>query len=286
VAATTTSTISEYIDTALQVAKLGLHNRTIFAPGDAAQMALDIADLRNVQGSTATFGRLNTLTASDVGEGVEYQAWQALDPTTVDVAATKHQVGTHITKEAINSGANELQLWVKAGEELAASMGTKVNVDVCSAFASFSASQGSTGTDIVFADIRTAYDTLMTAKARPPFFCVLHTHQWTDLMSESSSPLVDASKNPLAEGFYGQYFYDDLLGMNWFLTQDVQTANAGADLAGAMFTSDAIGISWKQDFELEAEWNKNKQQWELLMTGFWGVGIADNSSGIKLVTDA
>jgi len=289
VAQTTSGNVpSEWVEYTLQAARLGLRNRTIFAPGDPGHTSdvLDIADLRgDGNGVSGVFSRYGTVTASTGAEGVEYSAWQAFDPSTTAIAITKQQAGIVLTKERLMKARTELGEWVKAGEELSRAMAQKVNVDVCSAFSSFSSSVGSTGTNITNANILTAVDTLQTAKAEGQLHCVLHTHQWYDLMTESNSPLADASKTALADKLYMQYFYDDIYGLRWFTTQDVQSANAGADWCGAMFSPEAIGLSWGQDFDLEVEWDKNSQVWELLMTAYWGVGIADTNCGLKLVTD-
>jgi hypothetical protein len=53
-----------------------------------------------------------------------------------------------------------------------------------------------------------------------------------------------------------------------------------------MFSPEAIGLSWGQDFTLETEWDKNSQLWELILTAYWGVGIASDDCGVKIVTDA
>jgi hypothetical protein len=285
---TDSTLVAEYVDTALQVAVLGLRARTIFAPGDPGHspQVIQIADLRDVPGLTATFGRFNTLTASDGEEGVEYAGWQDLDPATSDITGIKKEVGTQITWEARKAAANQLQLWVKAGEELAAAMATKINVDVCATFASLSTTVGSTGVNITNANILAARNTLEVANAYGPHYVVLHSQQWYDLMTEANSPLVDASKTNMAEGFYGNYFYDDIYGMVWYITNDVQTANAGADRCGSMFNPEAFGLNWLKDFGLAVTWDDDTYAWKLKMTGYWGTGVVTDEAGVKLVTDA
>lgn len=280
---------TEWIALTKQTARLALRNMTVFAPGDPGHDpgVLDLADIRGEgKGLSAAYTRYAQLIASTVGEGEEYAGWQTFTPAVTSVTVSKQQVGLQLTKERRKKGGSGLDEWINAGLELAEAMATKVNVDVCSAFASFSSSTGSTGVDITNANILTARDALYTSRAKGPLHVVLHTHQWFDLMSEASSPLTNASINPLASGHFMQYFYDSLYGLRWFLTQDVQTANAGADRAGAMFTPEAIGMSWGQDFDLEVEWDKNAQLHELLLTCYYGVGIVDQNSGRKLVTDA
>jgi len=273
----------------MKAAKLGLRNRTIFAPGDSGHSpdVLDIADLRgDGNGLDGVFTRYGTVTASTGAEGVEYAGWQAFTPAATAVTVAKQQVGIQLTRERLMKARNELEEWVKVGVELGRAMASKVNVDVCAIFASFSHSEGSTGTNVANSNILSAINTLQTYKAEGQLHCVLHTQQWYDLMSEANSPLADASKTQLAEGLYMQYFYDDIYALRWYTTQDVATANAGADRCGAMFSPEAIGLSWGQDFTLETEWDKNSQLWELILTAYWGVGIASDDCGVKLVTDA
>lgn len=280
---------SEWVAYTLQAAKLGLRSRTIFAPGDPGHDpgVLDIADLRgDGAGLTGVFSRYGNITASTGAEGVEYAGWTAFTPTAATVALAKQQVGVQITRERLMTTQSELNEWIKAGQELARSMASKVNVDVCAILASFTDQAGATTVNLTNANILTAVNYLEAANADRPYVVTLHTQQWYDLMTEASSPLVDASKTKMAEDFYGNYFYDDIYGLRWFITNDVPTATAGADRSGGMFNAEAIGLSWGLDFSLEVEWDKNKQLWELLMTGYWGVGIADDNCGAEILSDA
>lgn len=287
-APTTKTTVADYERYALQVAKLSLANAAIFAPQGIAfnNDILDIVDKRTGNSLTATFGEWGTLTAQDVGEGVEYQGYAPMTLSTTDITATRSVVGTEITWEADKVAADELQMWVNAGAVLGQSMAKKFNEDICALFDSFTTEVGSTGTNIDNADIQSGIAALQLANVPGQYACVLHGQQWYDLISESSSPLTDASKTQKAEQFYNGWFIDDIYGLNWFITNGVQTANAGADRAGAMFGPGAIGVVWGQDFTLEKEWNKDKGLWELLLSTRYGVGIADDDRGVAVVTDA
>jgi len=279
---------TEYIAYVQKAAKLGLRGSTIFSPGDAgfSQDVIDIANMTQDKGMTAAFSRYNNTTASDGVEGVDYAGWQAFTPTSTSITATKKNVGMLLTYERLQKASDQLGEWVKAGVELGRSMAQKVNVDVCSTFNSFTQNVTSSGANITNAKVLEAIDTLRSANVRGQLITVLHDHMWYDLMSETSSALTNASINQMAEGLFMQYFYDGLYGMRWFLTTDVQTANAGADRCGAMFSPEAIGVAWKKDFTIETEWNKDKQAWEILLTCYYGVGLADAASGLKLVFDA
>lgn len=280
---------AEWVMYALQAARLGLRARTIFAPGDPGHDpgVLDIADLRgDGAGRIGTFASYGALTASTGVEGAAYAGWQAFTPATVNVTLAKQQIGVQITRERLMATGNELNEWVSAGRELARALASKVNVDVCAIFASFTPAVTSAGVNITNANVLTAINTLEAANVDGPYHICLHGQQWYDLMTEASSPLVDASKTQMAEGFYMKYFYDDIYSLRWFITNDVPTANAGADRAGCIWGPAGIGLVWGPDFTLEVEWDKNAQLWELLLTGWWGVGIADDDSGCEITTDA
>jgi len=278
---------TEYTAYSLKTALLALRNRSIFVPGGPgfSQDVMQIADVTGQgQGLTGSFGRYGALTASEVAESAEYNAWQAFTPTTVLVTATKHQVGTIITKERMKKTVNPAQEWTLAGTELGRAMATLVNKDVCSLFASFTATSGGTTVDATWAGVRNGQGALRALGVAGELIFVLHEQSYGELLAEAGSPLITASMTRLAEGYYQNYYVDNIIGMRWYVTADVQPATT-VDWVGGMFNNEAIGMSWGQDFELEVEWNKNTQCWEILLTCYYGCGIANQSCGQKHLTD-
>lgn len=279
----------EYIQYALAGARLSLRAQTVFAPGDPgfSTQVLDLVDMTgDGAGLDAVFGRYGTVTASDGAEGVDYAGWQAFDPTTTTVTAVKHNAGVKMTWERLKKSKSEIGEWAKAGIELGRALASLVNTDVCTAFSSFTNTTTDTGNDITFDDITTAIDELHGRDVEGQMYLTIPWRWWSDLIKESSTPLTDASKTQLAEGFYNRYFFDDALGLVWFITNDCPSINAGADRQGALFTAEAIGMSWAKDIGIDVTWDPDSYTWKLLGTAYWGVGIASDDCGEGLEFDA
>ena len=285
---TTTTTIgANYLATVINEVNLALSAKTIFVPGGVGfnTNTLDIKDMTGVQGMTARFGEVNAFTASIVDEDTEYAAYQATTPTSVTITACRHVVGTRVTKQSIMGAVNEFDIWKIAGRQLAQAMGNEIDTTVTTSFASFGTTIGTTNTDITLANITEAAQTLRNANVDEKITIVLHGNQWDDLMNEDDSPLVNAGMNQMAEGYWARWFYTDLFDLTWLVSNSVQTANAGEDYCGAMFSSKAIGLVWKGAPEIEYEWNKDAARWDILLSAYFAVDVVDDDRGLKIVTD-
>jgi len=278
---------TQYIEYSLKQTLLALRNRTIFVPGGVGwgNEVFQLADVTGQgNGLSGVFGRYNALTASEVAEGAEYNGWQAFTPSVAAVTATRHAVGTIITHERLKKAKNAAQEWVNAGLALGRSAAAYVNKDFCSIFSSFSTGSGTSGSDATFAMARSAVQSLRTAGVEGQIIFVLHEQSWAEMLAESSSPLNTASVSRLADQAYMNYYVDDILGCRWFITADVQAATT-VDWVGGVFNAEAIGVTWGEDFKLEVEWNKNAASYEMLLSWWHGIGIADQNCGRKHLTD-
>ena len=288
--AVTKSTISDFQEIVTASIRLGLSSNVLFFPGADGMSAVEYIDLTGGQGLTSKGTIFDVPSPNAVGENQEYQGWQDLTLTSVDVTASKTQVGYIASRESLRDAKSELDLFANLGKNLGQSMANEMNKNVCTLFASATTSVGSTGVDLTLANIRSAINTLQVANARGPISIILHATQWGDLVGEGSSPLGNASytgTTGIAEQVFNQWFISDALyGARFLITNDVQTTNAGADYAGVAMSPEAIRVVTDTPLEVEVEWNKNKQSYEVLATGYWGQGIQDQNQIVGIVTDA
>jgi hypothetical protein len=77
-----------------------------------------------------------------------------------------------------------------------------------------------------------------------------------------------------------------LFGVNVYQTTNVQTANTGADRAGAMFSSEALGLATKWPARTELQRDASLRATEIVVTACYGVGELVDSFGVPIVTDA
>ena len=164
----------------------------------------------------------------------------------------------------------------------------------------FTSTVGTSGTDIDWDDIADAKATLGIAKASGQAMCILHPRQWGDLEKAALSLGVlpaESMGGAIMAGFdayKGRY-----MGVDFFTSSHVPTANAAADRAGCMFVRG--GIAWA-DAMMDSEGDANildlgaarlerVRQGEYLATSwlfstYCGVAKAIDGAGVAIITDA
>jgi hypothetical protein len=129
----------------------------------------------------------------------------------------------------------------------------KIDVDICALLAGFGTAVGSSGTNLSLANILSAIYTLELANAPGPYVGVLHPVQIADLrtaIEDSSSGIFTGGsvRGGAAEigtnedtGYFGSF-----MGIDWYQSTNVPTANSAADRAGGAFSKNyALGMVQK-----------------------------------------
>jgi hypothetical protein len=164
----------------------------------------------------------------------------------------------------------------------------------------FTSQAGSTGVDATWNDVVDGKTLLGIAKASGPMLGMIHPRQWGDLEADALTLGLAADAgmggviNVGLDQFKGRW-----LGVDFFSSSAVPTANGGADRAGGIFTRG--GIAWA-DVQLAAEADPNiidlgrarferSRKGTYLMTAYVtsfmaGVSKAIDGAGVSLVTDA
>ena len=164
----------------------------------------------------------------------------------------------------------------------------------------FTATAGTTTVNATWNDVVDAKTTLGVAKATGPMLGIVHPRQWGDLEIDALSMGVLPAQvmagviNQGLDAFKGQW-----LGIDFFVSSAVPTANAGADRAGGIFCRG--GIAWA-DVDIPAEADPNivnlgRARFERDRKGTYletsyvtsfhaGVAQAIDGAGVSLITDA
>ena len=133
---------------------------------------------------------------------------------------------------------------------------------------------------------------------------LLHTRQWGDIQQDlltatagavQWAPATQAQLAVRGNGFKGEFF-----GIDIFTSNQVQTANAGADRAGGVFTRGAI--AWADatpvaddntmdkvildKIMLASDYDPSSGETELVMNYYCGVTEALDACGVTFVSDA
>jgi hypothetical protein len=136
------------------------------------------------------------------------------------------------------------------------------------------------------ANILTAIDKCAQINMPKPWYGFLHPQQLSDLYAESSSVYLDAAKSAqVAANTYGEYFIGRVYGVDWWVSTNVPSANAGADRAGAILSGEAIGAVISKMPQTVTDHDQSLRGDEVLTVMEYGVGEIDGTMGMYIISD-
>ncbi len=163
----------------------------------------------------------------------------------------------------------------------------------------FTATAGTSGVNATWNDVLDAKTTLGVAKASGPMLGILHPQQWGDLELDALSMGVLPAEsmggviNQGLDAFKGRW-----MGIDFFVSSAVPTANAAADRAGGIFTRGAlawadVAIDPVADPNIvslgRARFERDRKgtflETSYVTSSFQGVAQAIDAAGVSLITD-
>jgi hypothetical protein len=180
------------------------------------------------------------------------------------------------------------------------------------ALASLTGTAGTTGVNMTATDLFTAQQTLRSRRATGRLGLVLHPTQFNDLQTDLRGEVGPWQFDPQVAAAVRTSSGDNLLGMlndiEIWTSDQVATANGGADYGGGMFTlpgsASGAAIAYAEgspdpvtlaggrvfasggvvytDFDLDID----KADVQLVTNYFTAVSVASAAKGIKVITDA
>lgn len=165
----------------------------------------------------------------------------------------------------------------------------------------FSATAGSSGVDASWNDVLDAKTLLSIAKVGGPLLGILHPRQWGDLELDALTlgVLPAQTMGGVINQGLGSAYKGSWMGIDFYVSSEVPTANAGADRAGGIFGRGAV--AWA-DAQMGNEGDPNivplgRARFERVRQGNYlatsyitshaaGVAKAIDAAGTSLITDA
>ena len=226
-----------------------------------------------------------SVSAGAVNEGTDLSN-SAL--STDKVTLTAGEVGVMITVTDLLAESDILANLDEYAQQLGLAVADKIDADLAALFAALNSAGavGSTGVNLTDDNFLEALYTLEAADAPKPYHCMLHPRQWVDLRADIVTSTgvpygASAAQEIVNSGFAGVLF-----GVNVYQTTNVPTANTGADRAGAMFSSEALGIVTKWPARTELQRDASLRATEIVVTACYGVGELVDAFGVPIITDA
>jgi hypothetical protein len=258
----------------------------------------------------------NQGTPNDDGVAVdlEYNATEATDLSNValstsesNFSVSEYGIMRTVTDTSLEDSVNGAQLISTILKDAASILMTAANDDGCALFAGLSNSTGSTGVDLSIANVDDALYTLAERGIIGSLVGVLDNQQMRDFFAAlqatgtSMAVYAGAADRLMAanvDGAQGRNEAGETLrykGVTFHRSGLTDTANAGADVVGAIFLDGrdeanfdlvTFGQASKRPFRAETQRDASLRATEVVCTMRWGCGELQDTSGQKLVTDA
>lgn len=178
------------------------------------------------------------------------------------------------------------------------------NAILCDQFASVTNSVGSTGVDLTVANWFSAIGTLEANSVPGPFWAVLYPQQLADLQSSLRSETGPAEHIAASHELIqakGQGYAGNFLGVDIYVSSDVDSVNAGADSSGCMWGAGAFGYATGSPapamggtdelrpagspIVVELQRDASSAITEVVGNAYCGVALLEDSRAVEIITD-
>lgn len=205
-----------------------------------------------------------------------------LSKTATDTIAPKiyhHQVA--LTDERIMTDPDDARR--SAVQEAGQSVALKIEQDGVAQFSKFTASVGTTLTDLSLGAIRAGMSILMAASPVGEINIVLHPYEWDNILAELiASGNHPISSNVVVNDAILRYSVGRALGANWYLNSAINPADAGK-IAGAIFTRPSIIYDERTALTMEVQRDASIRGWMINTVVRAGWGVQKPEHGVKLL---
>lgn len=173
--------------------------------------------------------------------------------------------------------------------ELGASIATKIDVDLCALFDSFTTDKGpGAGNSATLATMAAGVAVLTNNKAfqygRPN--AVWHPYHWHDFWVALGQPAATyANLDELTSQALRDYFVSDLLGINHFRSSNI-AVDASDDAVSGIFNPQALWLDTRRSIRFEPERDASARAWELNVTAGYAAGVVRQEFGVGYTADA
>lgn len=175
-----------------------------------------------------------------------------------------------------------------ASRELGAAIATKIDVDLCTLFASFSANSfGTAGSAATLALYGAAISKLRAANALQygNVNAVLHPYHWHDLWTELGKPTTNVVASEMANQALRDYFVGNIIGATFYTSSNMGTV-ASDDAYSGIFVRPALMLDTRRAARPETQRDASARAYELNITAGYAVGIVRDTFGAKIIADA
>jgi len=274
-AATTSTTLDDLFANIIMQARFTAEEQSLMAG------LITRYDIGNVAGKTIQVPKYPAIAAADLTEGTDMSSTTV---STSSVTVTVGEVGAQVvlTDLAAMGAGNPAQ---ELGTVLGNAIATKMDQDIIALFDGFSTSIGAAGQEITVADLFKAAATLRNQKATGQMYAVVHPFHAYQLSANLTNTFANPNGGDLQNEAMRNGFVGSIAGIDVYQSANI-AVDGSDDAKSCCFTSEAMAIAMKRDFNLETERNASLRAFELNATAVYGVAELDDTYGVELLFDA
>jgi hypothetical protein len=277
----------------------------LFDRTDLRQICLKVADLGGSGSAVSKTSQVNFGTAMSAvnADEVTPSGNSALPDSSLSITIAQSLIAYELSDlMQVTGGPGNLGM-EQLSRAVADSYIRRFTELACTAGAGFTNTVGTTTVDLTMDDIYAAIFQLEGAVNNPPFSAVLFPTQWTDLQESLRSEggavqFMPATAEALQ--IHGQGYKGRFLGIDFYTSDLVPTANAGADSAGFMMAQGGIAyaeasargimpgaVMAPAQSPIYAEFDRVADPGlsRIVAHAFLGVSVGEDDRGVAIITD-
>jgi hypothetical protein len=248
-------------------------------------------DMPESQGAPFDLPKLDTLTAIDLDEGIDYTSFETVTDTDVSIDPTEVGVFVALTDRMLRRApaAFEAAISMEAGRAYA----YKLDVDLLRQMDSFSNVHGVANDPLDIGKLSAARARVKggSEPGEGDIYCVLHPFQIKDIVDDlvpAASAAIpagisdDVTRDYLTKNWVGR---TKLYGMDLFEDGNLEI-DASDDAKGGVFARNAIFLAITKEPSEEKERDASLRGEELVLTGEYGYAEWLDAAGIEIISDA
>lgn len=278
---TTATTMAEAIPTVVSASLLEFEEQSIITPL-----------IRNYDFPGPGIVHSTPIISKLTSEADDSLANQAIDSGTYTGSPSNATVtvygSTVFLKEIAVLGTVD-DLMAVAGQLIGNSVATKQDAVLAALFTSITAIEGSANSNILPANLFSAYSKLRQAYAPAPYNLVVHPgHIWSSIgilpffsnVADSAHFGSNGGVGSVGEDFMRKGFAGQVFGFDLYSDANiVVTSRAGS---GCAFSRDAFKIVMKRDYRVDVLYSGPEVGWQVSGTKMFGSAVLKNNFGVEM----
>lgn len=265
-----------------------LFEQAMFVLRESNLMANLVTGFTGMGMAPRTQGIYPEISAQEVGEGVDFAtgtSWNKSSKMSLTPAINKAQV--IITQSMMDTDPDDTMN--DAADELGRAIATKVDTDLVGNFSSFTNDLGTAGSALTIARCAAAMARLNNAKARAPFYYVVHPYGWYDIWVELGQPAAEkAFLGDVANEALRDYQVASFNNATWFTNANISVNSSTDDAVSAVFNPGALALDVRQvpTMAVDEDPSIAGYGYEINVETWYAHGIRRNELGAALTHDA